>query len=234
MENSRDSTVKLLPIDAKLLWQGCILAMTVYAVMLPEYPFILNEHVLDSSHYLIMNHEGAKACIVFSEDHIPEIGIFRDFASERVELTLSDRYARSHFKNASQEIQDKAKNLLPIFDENIGEQILPLVTTGFWAENSKIYSNDSLEDWQLHSGGILDFQLMPFEDAMAFYEDYYDMDEERARIIKRVYQRKVKEMDQVITLSKEEIEAIRLTGEDNMDVCQEAFAKIGVVFKTET
>lgn len=220
-----------LPIDGAALWKGCMLALCVHGVMLPEYPFIMNEHIWLDGIYLTQDNEGAKGALVFSEEMEPLVGVFRQAGSPRVELVLSDKYAASHFKAASGENREIAEALFPFFEEEMGESRLPVVTAGFWWDNGILYSRDSLDDWNENGGHILERQMMTFEEAMDSYRAYYEMDDIRAGIIERVYRERIRSPMQTVVLWKEEIKAIVEKGSYNEKVCRDAFLSFQVYFE---
>lgn len=220
-----------LPVDSSVLWKGCMLALCVHAVMLPEYPFIINEHIWLDGIYLTQDNEGAKGAVVFSEEMDPLVGLFRQAGSPRVEMVLSDKYAASHFKESSRENREIAEALFPFFEEKIGEGSQPVVTAGFWSHNGVLYSRDSFDDWYENGGQILERQTMTYEEAMDSYRAYYEMDDLRASIIQRVYSERIKAPLQTVVLRKDEVRAIVDRGPYNKGVCKEAFSRIQVDFE---
>lgn len=229
---SDDSAGKVrLPIDGEALWEGCYLALCVNAAMLPQYPFVINDHVWSQGLYLTLDHAGAKAALMFSEEYKPVAGVFRRFASSRTCGVLTQQYAASHFKTAPEEIRDLAQAMFILFEEQYGGQTTPIVTTGFWAEEDGIYSLDSMEEWLEHGGGILNTQLLPFEDAMDYYLQYTGMEEGRARLVERLYRERIKHREKKLLLTMEEVEALKRSGDvHNMEACSEAFEELGVYF----
>lgn len=220
-----------LPIDIKALWEGCMLALSVHAVMLAEYPFTLNEHTWIEGIYQTQDNGGMKAALVFSEDNIPMAGVFRSFGSPRTRLILSDKYANSHFKAAPAERRELAGAVIGLFEEPVGRQRLPVVTTGCWLEENSLISSDSYEDWFEHGGSILENQMKPFEEAMDFYKSYYSMDEERAGIAERIYKERIRSPWEDVVLTDREIQIITQPEPYNTDVCREVFGRIHVVFE---
>lgn len=229
--DGEEYTGAALPVNASELWEGCMLALVVHGIMLAEYPFILNEHVWLDGIYQTMDHEGAKAVLVFSEDNIPLAGVFRQFHSQRTGLILSDKYARSHFRKAPQEQQDMVSALLPLFEEPIGEQVLPVVTTGFWWED-KLLSADSFEDWYDHGGEILEVQMQPFDTAMEYYRQYYHMGPRRAGLAERIWKQRVQSPKETIVLTNNDLDIILENGSEyNIPACQEALNGIQILFE---
>lgn len=233
MGSTETSSAAVLEIEGKQLWEGCILALCIHGVMLPEYPFILNDHIWIDGLYQTMDHAGTKAVLAFSGEHIPMIGMFRQYYSERTGLVMSEQYARFHFKGAPDKAQEMADAMFCLFDEPVGEQVLPVVTTGFWAEEGKLFSRDSFEDWINHGGSILENQMKAFDEAMAYYEKACSMDSERAKIAERIYRERIQSPGKEILLTGREVEIIGMHGDiHNMDVCREAFEALQVFFET--
>lgn len=231
MEHNESGDKVRLPIDGEKLWDGCFLALCVNAVMLPQYPFVINDHIWSQGLYLTLDHAGAKAALMFSEEHKPIAGVFRRFASSRNGGIPTEKHAASHFTGAPEEIRDLAQAMFQLFEEQVGDQTAPIVTTGFWAEEDGIYSRDSMEDWMEHSGAILENQLKPFEDAMEFYLQYTGMEPARADLVERIYREKIENRDRELSLTKEEVELLKNSGDvHNMEACRDAFEELGVNF----
>lgn len=118
--------------------------------------------------------------------------------------------------------------VFPFFKEDVGEETLPVVTTGFWWEEDGTYSRDSTEDWLEHGGHILEAQMMNFNNAMEYYENIYNMGAKRAGLVARIYHERLLEPEKDIILKPEEVAVIRETGADNLEVCREVFGSFGV------
>lgn len=234
MRHLEDRAVNRLAIDGKALWEGCILASCVHGVMLGEYPFIVNENAWFGELYITRNDEGGKAALAFSEDMELLMGMFDDRSSPRSKLVLSDQYARSHYKGASEFIQSAAQALSILFEDDVGQKKLPFVTTGFWEEEDQILSGDSYEDWFAHGGHIIKAQLMPFEEAMAYYEVKRSMDAKRMEIAERIYRERIKAPRARVVLKREEIAVLEASGPYNIGTCQEVFGQFGMVFEGES
>ncbi len=234
MSSFDDKAVNRLALDSMALWKGCILASCVHGVMLAEYPFTLSENAWFGEIYMVRNDEGSKAALVFSEERELLMGMFDDRKSPRSRLVLSSQYARSHYKEAPEDIQDAAQALSLLFEEKAGEKKLPFVTTGFWEEEDQILSRDNYEDWLAHGGHILTAQMMPFEEAMSYFKAKCSMDDARMEIAARIYQERIKSPKEKVILKKEEIQVLEDTGPYNIQACRQVFGQFGVVFEGET
>lgn len=233
MSSFDDRAVNSLALDSMALWKGCILASCVHGVMLAEYPFTLSENAWFGEIYMAKNDEGSKAALVFSEERELLMGMFDDRKSPRSRLVLSSWYARSHYKEAPEDIQDAAQALSMLFEERAGEKQLPFVTTGFWEEDGQILSRDNYEDWLEHGGHILSAQMMPFEKAMSYYKVKCSMDAARVEIAARIYRERIKSPKERVVLKREEIQVLEETGPYNIQTCREVFGQFGVVFEDE-
>ncbi len=231
MSDFKDRALNSLSIDGSALWEGCILASCVHAVMLAEYPFTLRENRWSGGIYVTQNGRREKAALVFSGDNRLQLGMFCSFGSQRTSLVLSEQYAWSHYKEAPEEIREMAQALSILFIEKAGEKELPFVTTGFWEEDGLILSRDNDEDWSFHGGYILEPQMSPFEEAMSYYEEKCSMDGRRMEIAERLYRERIKSPNEKVVLTREEIEVLTETGPYNIGVCQEVFEQFGVIFE---
>ncbi len=219
-----------LNIDGAALWEGCILASCVHACMLPEYPFILDENKWSGGIYISQCEDGNKAALVFTSENELMFGMFCDFKSPRTELVLSGQYAQSHYRGAPEYIQEMAQALSELFEAMSGEKELPFVTTGFWAEDGKVFSHDSQEDWFRHGGHIVEAQMMAFEEAMSYYRVKRSMDARRVEIAKRICRERIQSPAGAAALTREEVGVLAASGPYNIGACEEVFGQFGVVF----
>ena len=229
MSDFEDRPISRFSINGPALWEGCILASCVNAVMLPEYPFILTEHEWSGGIYVTRGSGGAQGALVFDENHNLILGMFHDFSSERSGLVVSDEYAAFHYAGAPEETREMAEALSILFEA--GDRDLPYVTAGFWGEDGAVFSHDSQEEWLLHGGDILTSQMMPFEEAMEYYRIQGSMDSRRMEIAERIWRERIKSREGETAVTKEEAEILASTGPYNMDVCEEVFGQFGVVFE---
>ena len=236
MSDFKDKPINQLAIECHTLWEGCILASCVHGVMLAEYPFTIDENRWSGGIYVMENGEGGKAALVFSDDDEHELmfGMVCDFMSQRTDLVLTEEYSQSHYQGAPEDIQEMAEALSILFQVQAEEENLPFVTTGFWGEGGQIFSHDNYEDWFLHGGHVLEPLLMPFEDAMSYYQVKCSMDAPRMEIAERIYRERIKSPKEIVVLKKEEIAVLEATGPYNMPVCQDIFGQFGIVFEGET
>lgn len=232
MSDLENREVSRLSVDSSGLWEGCILALCVHGVMLPEYPFTLYDHQWSGGIY-VTEESGGKAALVFSEDGSLLLGMFCDLSSERTGLVLTEQYARSHYKEAPQETQEMAQALSVLFEQGKEGKRLPYVTTGLWQENGLICSRDDEADWYAHGGWMLEFQTKPFEEAIDHYAAVCSMDTRRIEIAERLYRERIKSAQEQVILTKEEISALRESGPYNMGLCREVFEQFGVLFEKE-
>lgn len=221
--------VSMLSVDSTTLWEGCILALCVHGVMLPEYPFTLYDHQWSEGIY-VTEESGGKAALVFSDAGSLQLGMFCDLSSERTGLVLSEQYACSHYREAPRERQEMAQALSALFEQGEDGKKLPYVTTGLWEENGLILSRDDEADWYVHGGRMLEFQTKPFEEAMEHYAAACSMDARRMEIAERLYRERIRSPQEQVVLTKEEIGVLRESGPYNMELCREAFAQLGIYF----
>ena len=73
--------------------------------------------------------------------------------------------------------------------------------------------------------------MLPFEEAMSYYQAKCSMDAPRMEIAERIYRERIKSPKAKVVLKKEEIEVLEAAGPYNMDICKEVFEQFGVLFQ---
>jgi hypothetical protein len=223
----REKTMKKLNAEMnwnqKQLWKGCILAGLAHAIMVAKYPLMANEQSWDNLNYSVQDSSGQRGTVSFARQKC--VAAFRNDNSERInEIIDLERF----FLGAPSDIVDLAnKEALQYLLDEVEGKIKPLITTAFWADDSNIHMNDSVEEMFVNGGNLIAYQLMDTEMAIAAWKETYDMNEEQIQLLKSIYERKIENPDSPIILSQQEI---RLLGEDDegLEESRISFEEMGV------
>ena len=73
--------------------------------------------------------------------------------------------------------------------------------------------------------------MMPFEEAMPYYEVKCSMDTPRMEIAERIYRERIQCPTKKVVLKNEEIAVLEATGPYNIETCRDVFGQFGVVFE---
>jgi hypothetical protein len=221
------------------LWKGCILASIAHAIAGdPEWAF---EHSWDGMNYCTQWDWGRTnftyATVSFDGEYCA--GAFRkEVIMGVLESTNNFKPAYKYFENAPENIIKLAETqtLQYLLQEREGE-VQPCITAAFWGNAEGIYTNDfSDEEWYnfwRNGGEALENQIMDTESAIDEYAEGYDFSEEEVELLKSIYERKIKNPNDPITLTKEEIIVIMGGKEGGMKQCATSFEEIGIYFDWE-
>lgn len=206
------------------LWRGCMLAAIAHAIMVAHYPELSNEHSWDGLNYSVQDSSGSRGTITFGTKYI--VGAIRDDSSKRI---VTKKEAIDYLDEAPYEVVELAKNeALQYLLEDIDGNVQPIITLSFWGTTDSIYSSDSEEVLYEHGISLLEFQLMDIEEALESWKDYYEMSSSQYELLVLLYNRKVKNSQGKIFLTKEEIKKIGNAEQEGLDESIISFNEIGI------
>ncbi|WP_074606395.1 hypothetical protein [Bacillus cereus group sp. BfR-BA-01350] len=211
-----------LHIDREQLWKGCILNSIANAIFVAHAPDFSHESSWDGCNYSMQDSQGGRGTITFHPDYT--IVCLQDVNSERID-------EKSYFEGAPSEVIDIAKEeaLQYVLEEVEGETV-PFITTAFWIEDSGAYSIDSFEEMEEHGGFLLEIPLLDTESAMERLEEEYELTEEQIELVQLVYERKIKNPNEEIMLSKEEVAMIGMDDSEGLKVSKESFEEMNITW----
>ncbi|MEO3943972.1 hypothetical protein [Gorillibacterium sp. CAU 1737] len=206
------------------LWSGCMLASIAHAIMVAQYPELDYEHSWDGETYNTMDGSGGRGTITFKGKYV--VGAFRNNNLTRTEIPS----AIDFFKDAPKEVLELAKNetLQYLLVEDEDATATPSITTAFWGDRDAITSVDNIVKLVQCGGYLVERQLMKSDSAIEAWRDYYEMTSEQVDLLKSIYDRKMKNPDESIVLTKREIEIIGAENSDGLSECMTSFEEIGV------
>lgn len=217
--------IKLLEFKREKLWKGCILASIAHAIMVAHYPEISNEHSWDGINYNVQDSDASRGTITFQPKFC--IGAFRD--ESKINFIPNHKQAIEHFVGAPIEIKTLANNeTLQYLLDDIDGKVNPVITTAFWGVEEEIFSMDLFDKVYINGGHLLSKQLMNFNEAIRAWTEYYDMDNNQCKLLKRVFKERI--LGKNIILNKSDI---RLIGTNDLEALEESrisFEEMGIKF----
>ena len=199
MKYRRERIMNKLNIQPVKLYNGCILAAIIHAVMVGEYPELSYEHSWDGINYNMNNGQGCRATITFHSKNI--VAVFQNMECFRERKETFD-----YFKGAPKEIIKIAKNeALQYVLEDINGIVQPVITGAFWGDWENLISNQTWNNFMETGGFILKNQLMEYQNALIAWDDYYGFNNEQFSLIDNLYKRKIYPNSDAIKLNEGEI-----------------------------
>ncbi len=170
--------------------------------------------------------QGGRGIITFHPDYT--IVCLQDVNSERIDEWID---AENYFEGAPSEVIDIAKEeaLQYVLEEVEGETV-PFITAAFWIEDSGAYSIDSFEEMEAHGGFLLEIPLLDLQSAIERLEEEYELTEEQIELLQLVYERKIKNPNEEIMLSKEEVAMIGTDDSEGLEVCKDSFEEMNITW----
>ncbi|GAB2023865.1 hypothetical protein RyT2_29470 [Pseudolactococcus yaeyamensis] len=142
--------VHSLGITRSILEKLCIYRTIAHAVSLLTDPYFDYEHSWDGNNYSLQDSQGGKSTISFFKGLV--VGAFRN-----ENLPQDFKSAVSLLEGADEKFIELAKSeAFEYLLDDLNGEVQPFVMTTFWGEE-EIFSNDSLDDFNLKSNNLLDF-----------------------------------------------------------------------------
>ncbi|EML6323953.1 TPA: hypothetical protein QCW13_001318 [Bacillus cereus] len=215
-----------LHINREQLWKGCVLNSIAHAINIAHCPDFSHESSWDGFNYSMQDTQGGRGTITFHPNYT--IVCLQDVNSERIDEWID---AENYFEGAPSEVIHIAKEetLQYILEEVEGETV-PFITTAFWIEDSGAYSIDSFEEMEEHGGFLLEIPLLDLQSAIERLEEEYELTEEQIELLQLVYERKIKNPNEEIMLSKEEVAMIGTDDSEGLEVSKDSFEEMNITW----
>lgn len=219
---------KILNVNQKELFEGCLLAAIAHAIMTTEYPELVNEHSWDGINYNFQDSQGGRGTISFSENMF--VAVFQ--SNKYIKL---DNYTYEKtidfFKGANDEILKFAKEeALQYVLEKIEKNTIPVISMAVWGDKGNIYSNYEYETVIEQGAYMIENQMKVLEAAILAWKGYYDMSDEQINLTKKIYYKKVKKLNEEIFLSQEEKNLLNVMSEGQLDECIECLSELNITY----
>jgi hypothetical protein len=221
----RDHGVQTHNIPWKLaeLKDGCILAGLAHAIMVAKYPFLANEHSWDGANYNVQDSEGQRGTITFFNGIV--VAAFRNDNSERI---ARKEQAEQFFQGAPSEVLQVAnQETLQFLLDEVDGTIRPFITAAFWGEG-QLTSNDTVQDMLQNGASLLQRQLLPFEDALEEWKEFYEMNAEQVLLLRNLFDKKKEKGDATFWLSPEEISLIGIENKEGAIESRTSFEEMNI------
>ncbi|MBJ8008784.1 hypothetical protein [Bacillus cereus] len=213
-------------ISKEQLWKGCILRSIADAIFVAHAPDFSHESSWDGFNYSVQDSQGGRGTITFHPKYT--IVCLQDVNSERIDEWID---AENYFEGAPSEVVDIAKEeALQYLLEEVEGETVPFITTAFWIDDNGAYSIDSFEEMEEHGGFLLEIPLLDTESAVERLEEEYELTEEQIELLQLVYERKIQNPNEGITLSKEEVAMIGTDDDDGLEVSKESFEEMNITW----
>lgn len=171
--------------------------------------------------------QGGRGTITFYPDYT--IVCLQDVNSERIDEWID---AANYFEGAPSEVIDIAKEeALQYVLEEVGGETVPFITAAFWIEESGAYSIDSFEEMEEHGGFLLEIPLLNLQSAIERLEEEYELTEEQIELLQLVYERKIKNPNEEMMLSKEEVVMIGTDDSEGLEVSKGLFEEMNITWE---
>ena len=208
----------------KQLWEGCMLAKIAHAVMAAHYPEFDYEHSWDGMNYGTISDDGFRGTITFGEDLV--IGAFKKDYNHQTQKNEAADLLKGAPNNIIEVAQEETFLYLL---ENVNGETKPVVDVVFWGNDQQVFSNCSEDEFMEQTNWMLEQHLKPFEEALEFWVENYEMNGKQKKLTKILYDKKKKNPTTLFTLTEKEIKMIGKV--EDFEVSIESFSQIGFILE---
>lgn len=189
-----------IDINPQKLYQGCLFAAIIHAILVGEYPELNYEHSWDGLNYSMNDSQGCRGTITFHPQCI--VAVFRDDAR-----ILSDKGAYDYLCGMPEDILKiaQAEALQYVLDDVDGE-VKPVITAAFWGTWEELSSSQTWSDIWENGGHILENQLLPHRQSFIRWDEYYGLSDGQMKLAQSLFDRKLAGAEAPVSLSEEEAE----------------------------
>lgn len=181
--------------DVETIYQRCILASVSHAIMVGKFNMLASEQSWDGENYNFQNMEGTRGVISFNQNNLVCV-----IQNERI---INKGVSSGILDGADENILLLAENeaFLYMTIED-GGSVKTLISSAFWSQDNKLYAN--VDEGQLieDSDNILLPYLYSAEDAMQYWTDYYEMNEQQRALVEQIFLERIAGKENVF-LSRE-------------------------------
>lgn len=204
------------------LYEKCVLASVVHAIMVGEYDLLSAEQSWDGLNYNFQNMEGVRGVISFAEDRyicvVQNDAMYENYAEHHVSELLHG--AETKMTDLA---QDEALQYMLV--DHKGKTVA-FISAAFWGDKEINYSNLSEEQIiKISEGTVMPF-LYNQNDAKMYWKDYYEMTNEQIEFAEDLCKRRIFTKGKM-KLAKNEIDQLK-EWFDDISECIESFRELDI------
>jgi hypothetical protein len=197
-------------------------------------PDLANEQSWDGWNYSVQDSMGSRGtfCFQVSDAGQPTCcaGAVFSLRSDRRSLTgHSPDEPLQFFVGAGADQTRLARMAFRYLLEDFDGRPLPWVTAGLWSEDGNLVSQDTWSIFLQHGGHLLERQVLPTDDAIDQWMQYYSFDEQETEVVRSLLMQKLQSPAGWHTLSEEQYEIIKGNSVGVDESC-ESFAELRIKF----
>ncbi|MCM1142198.1 MAG: hypothetical protein NC320_10675 [Clostridium sp.] len=203
------------------LYDGCLMASIVHAIMMLRFPEMSYEHSWDGNNYSMNDGCGCRGTITFAADIT--VGAFQSVNNEPIPY-------RAYLPDNEKVVQVAEYETLQYLLEDINGKTYPVVTEIFWGEGKNMFGIDLMDVFFEKGGYLICNHLLPIERALNYWQEYYEMTDDERQLAMDIFLMK-KNID-VFTLNDillDKIKALFRNGVDGgIEECVTSFSEINI------
>lgn len=187
-----------LTLSPKKLYQGCLFAAIIHAILVGEYPELNYEHSWDGLNYSMNNSCGCRATITFHPQYI--VAVFQDYSR-----VIPGKNAYEYLCGMPEDILKLTQTeALQYVLRNENGEIEPVITAAFWGTWEELSSSQTWSDIWENGGYILENQLLPHQQSFMRWDDYYGLSDGQMKLAQSLLDRRLADAGAPILLSPQE------------------------------
>lgn len=211
---------KKLHFNRTQLYEGCMLASIVHAIMVRKYPDLAYEHSWDGINYSTNNGLGCRGTITFSSKYT--VAVFRDenVITQNMEL---------FFDTSDIDLMNVAnEEALQYMLESRDFGIFPTISSAFWGIHEDIFSRYDFSYLNTYGVHLIENQIRKIEEAMGYWIEYYEMDKDEVRLAMKLFHLRCNEPETIIKLNEIDLDILSENGIIQNE-CISSFNEVGII-----
>ena len=105
---------------------------------------------------------------------------------------------------------------------------ISVITAAFWGDGEEMVTPFLDEEIFLNSISIIEKQILPIEECILRWKEYYEMEEEEIELLKIIYDKIKKKSGEKIFLTKDEIKMLGEIDEDGIIEIKTSFSEMNI------
>lgn len=160
------------------LYDGCLMASIVHAIMMLRFPEMSYEHSWDGYNYSMNDGCGCRGTITFAPDIT--VGAFQSVHNEPISYM-------EYLPHNEKVIQVAENETLQYLLEDINGKTYPIVTEMFWGEGQNMFGIDLIDEFFEKGGYLIHNHLLPIEEALNCWQEYYEMIDDECKLAMDIF-----------------------------------------------
>lgn len=108
-----------------------------------------------------------------------------------------------------------------------------MITTGFWGIGEDLFTIDTYDEMLKNGGSILERQVLPINQGITAWKEYYAMSSKQTKLLTHIYERKIIDPQKELILTRDEIKLIGTNDKAGLKESMDSFREMSIILKMD-